>query len=1161
MTVELTLAEHPIQAIEALAYDIREVRNEDVFAPQVIYLTDASLATWVQTWIAHHIGFAANLRFVPLREALLAHWNSKDGAPLAEPAVATIAASVLQNWRKQREATEFQDLARMLDLGLAEDRTAREAALAHQVAAWISQRFWDGCESEAPNGKALAPWLQKSLALFCDPRAACLSAHPPPNEPTTRLRVLASRALTQREWTLLEAIGAPSPHSISVFHAVSHPERWEHQSKLPNGTMAARLLEAERRFARPRSVKAITHFVGKDHPGQLSPTPALAFVQRALRAPSEPAGPPPTDIGNLFLPAWSPRREVEILRDILLQRFSNKSTNDRECQLEPRDVLILTPDLATYGPLIVNIFGGTPLLGSDAPADSSNENNSTAVKDGAQDSNKKVPPLKPGPAIPTVLAGLGLTQLNPVANVLLTVLTIAADRVTAPMVANLASMPVVQAAFSIPKGSESEVDAMLRESGAAWGFDEHDKRAVYGEPAEGISIHANSLSFGAQRLAISAFLHDEDDAGNAPNSVGGAVVTFPTGPVRAASIANTERSHLAGALDRLVGTLRHTSATLRGAPTQSAQAWNAALKTILQRFTQSGASTAFLKQLVEEAIDDTIGTDTQAGLSLEGVRRLLRSRFDLPITVKGDYGNAVRVQALGAGAVPIRPVVVLLGMQSGAWPRRPRRPEWWPPSLEPSEIDLQRKAFADILLGARHDVWLSYSARELSKGQKVPPSSLLQELEDLFLPTESQRKQWREPRGRQPWSERAPPTYSALVTAARNIGQTSAEGEGEKKPPTILPINQASEPNAKTIITAERLSQILLNPSKVFLYNRLGIYLSEAEEAVPEREPLEGNYLDAFKLRKQAYTRLTAGAAQTTAEQCAEYLAQAERGTGRLSIGHNPAFAAQTATSEAGKILANMDTVRGDASNREEDVVVSVNIAHNNQAVELSATIPRVVLREHQGNLRYLHVWPKFGSSSEGPRVNAWLGLLIARAAGIAVDAAYIADKKNKEWLILDDKQKDKTPDPKTLLSYLLDIADAAPLRPLPLFQKTSMALAEKLPADVATDGPALDRARANAEAAASESWFGDSSSYPPPERDDRWIAALHPGYDPSEDIRKSTHFKTPYVGLPTAIETTADIVSLARQLWEPILQSQKAATYHKGLTVDGHPLSNWTQK
>ena len=1167
VSVELILADHPIRAVEALATDLKVHRPEDPFTPQVVWLTDPSLEGWMKTWLAHHAGIAANLELAPLRSGVLAAWVDENGTPLAEPSAAELAAEVLGVWRSAADE-QLSELADMLDQGLPEDRAAREVALAMQVGDWLSARFWDGCVSDpsSPKPVGLQPWLAATLAAVDDARAVTLKTAPTAL-PATRVYVLASRSLSAREWSLLERMGDHDGVQFAVFHAVSDPDAWSAGSGFPTGSMAARMLGAESDAARPSNRVSVRIHRNSTWVDRRTATPALSHIHAALRQPHAPVNPasPLASAGSIFLPAWSPRREVEQLRDRLLQRFSKDLTFNEGTRLEPRDVLVLTADMATYGPLIATIFGARPTLADDGDAKAGDAKSGDAKAGGANSGEAKMGAKGPGrcPAIPTALAGLGLSQINPVAGALLTVLTIAADRLTAPLVAQLATTPVVQAAFSIPADAAAELDELLRETHAAWGFDAADKQAVYGPPRAGISLHPNSMAFAAQRLALSAFMHDESQSGTA-------MVRLPEGALRPLSLASRDRTQLAGAVDRLVGTLRSTCDDLRQNFDATAAGWNAELKAIVRRFSRTGATTAFLTDMVETAIDETISARDDVRLTLEGVRRLLRSRFDLPVSAKGDYGSVVRVQALRAGPVPYRPLVVFLGMSSGAWPRRPRRPEWWLPSLGPSPLALQRKAFADALLSAGHSVWLSYCARELSKGQEQPPSALVQELEDLFGPDEATRKTWRSPLGRQAWSRQAAPSFDRAVQDARVVVERrdapatgTLANAGDTAPADTAPVLPAlGGPDDGSVQHLKTFSLVsnLLNPSQTFLYRRMGVYLSEAKEAVSEREPLESDGLSKYQIRTQAFEWLQDQGADlknpADLKRCVEALVAAQQGTGALSLGSTPELDTEDCVREAADILATLQSLKGRLV---RNVAYSVELLHAGTRLKLSTSVPwvRELPAETGTGTRLLHVWPHMGSSLHRPRLQAWLGFWIARALGKPLDGAYIVSKKEIEWLIpIQGDSADSPLQPKAVLAELLTLYDAALRRPMHLFKNSSMELVNKLCAPKRPSDE--EKLRAAVKRAVADKWFDSKYNWDPDECD-RWIAALHPGLRPDSAAERSANLLTALDDLPAPLADAADVVSTSRQLWERLLWSRKPAKGHKKLLVDGCRLSHWT--
>lgn len=94
------------------------------------------------------------------------------------------------------------------------------------------------------------------------------------------------------------------------------------------------------------------------------PACALHRLQAALAADEAPAAPSPcpdSDRSVRVLDCHSPLRELEVLRDEILDAFE---TIDG---LRPGDVGVLVPDLATYAPLVDAVFGAEDVGGARVP--------------------------------------------------------------------------------------------------------------------------------------------------------------------------------------------------------------------------------------------------------------------------------------------------------------------------------------------------------------------------------------------------------------------------------------------------------------------------------------------------------------------------------------------------------------------------------------------------------------------------------------------------------------------------------------------------------------------------------------------------------------------------------------------------------------------------
>ena len=140
-----------------------------------------------------------------------------------------------------------------------------------------------------------------------------------------------------------------------------------------------------------------------------------------------------------------PARQIDVLREVLLGLLADDPT------LEPRDILVMCPDIETYAPLIVAGFG----LGDVVPGG------------------------HPAHRLRVRLADRALTQTNPLLGVAAQLLALAGGRATASEVLNLASAEPVRARFGFTDDDLDTITSWVRESGVRWGFDQQH-RAPYG---------------------------------------------------------------------------------------------------------------------------------------------------------------------------------------------------------------------------------------------------------------------------------------------------------------------------------------------------------------------------------------------------------------------------------------------------------------------------------------------------------------------------------------------------------------------------------------------------------------------------------------------------------------------------------------------------------
>ncbi len=132
-----------------------------------------------------------------------------------------------------------------------------------------------------------------------------------------------------------------------------------------------------------------------------------------------------------------PARQIDVLREVLLGLLADDPT------LEPRDILVMCPDIETYAPLISARFG----LG------------------------ESVPGAHPAHQLRVRLADRALVQTNPLLTVAGQILSLASGRATASEVLNLAESSPVRMRFGFTDDDLDAITAWVREANIRWGFD------------------------------------------------------------------------------------------------------------------------------------------------------------------------------------------------------------------------------------------------------------------------------------------------------------------------------------------------------------------------------------------------------------------------------------------------------------------------------------------------------------------------------------------------------------------------------------------------------------------------------------------------------------------------------------------------------------------
>ena len=401
------------------------------------------------------------------------------------------------------------------------------------------------------------------------------------------------------------------------------------------------------------------------------------------------------DTSLAFHIAHSPQREIEILHDQLLALFATKG-KDAGKRLQPRDIIVMVPDIDTYAPHIRAVFGK---FGSDATQ-----------------------------YIPFSLADQKERGRNPVLIALDLLLHLPESRFAVSDLLDLLEVSAVRERFNIAESDLATLHAWIEGAGIRWGLDA-EQRATLDLP---VGLEQNSWQFGLDRMLLGYSV----GSGASWNGI------EPYEEIGGLGAA------LVGPLARLLVVLREFWHELGGLATPVV--WKERLRRLLAAFFQSTCErdTLTLKQLAKN-LEDWEERCRQAGFGF-----CLENEIELPIAVVREAwlagtdeielsqrflaGRVNFCTLLPMRAIPFE-VVCLMGMNDGDYPRRHlpfsfdlmssggHRPG------DRSRREDDRYLFLEALLSARRKFYLSWVGRSVQDNSERPPSVLIEQLRDAIV--------------------------------------------------------------------------------------------------------------------------------------------------------------------------------------------------------------------------------------------------------------------------------------------------------------------------------------------------------------------------------------------------------------------------------------------
>lgn len=738
----------------------------DPFAPDVVAVPTRGVERWLAQRLSHHLGaadgeagIAANIRFDPPARVLddavhaaLGTSRTHDDDPwsperLTWHVLSTIDACAHEPW--------CSPLGRHLGADDDDARRGRRVQTASHLArlfrAYGSQRpalldLWargvdeDGAGAPLPGDLAWQAELwrrvrdaigEPSPAELLPEAMRALDARPEVVDLPERLSVFGLTRLPEHHLQVLAALARhrevhlwlphPSPALWDrVASAGAHPDR-RRAAREP--VAAHPLLASMARDATELQVRLGAAGPGDDrhHPAPEPPATLLGTLQRRLRdddVASPPVAIAPHDRSVQVHACHGRSRQVEVLREALLGLFAEHP------DLEPRDVVVLCPDVEAFAPLLTATFGALP----EGPGHD----------------------VHPGRTLRVRLADRSLRQTNPVLAMLSRLLELPDGRVTASDVIDLAASPPVRRRFRLDDDELARLRTWAVTSGVRWGEDrERRERFGLGQVGQG------TWETGLDRLLLGVAMAEEDhrflgaalpldDVDSTDVDLAGRVAELVDRLTRVLDLLDGphELGGWLGALDHAIDLL---------ADAAPADAW---------QLTEARRTLADVREHAEAVgspgdVDTTApaigdvgaaagvpgrgpaGVHLRTALRLADVRALLARRLEGRPTRAGFRTGALTVCALEPmRAVPHR-VVCLLGMDDGAFPRGARTDGddvllRTPLIGERDRRSEDRQLFLDAVTSADEHLVVLYSGAHERTGAELPPAVPVGELLDAL---------------------------------------------------------------------------------------------------------------------------------------------------------------------------------------------------------------------------------------------------------------------------------------------------------------------------------------------------------------------------------------------------------------------------------------------
>ena len=374
-----------------------------------------------------------------------------------------------------------------------------------------------------------------------------------------------------------------------------------------------------------------------------------------------------SDNSLLFLKSPGKYRQVELIRDHILQLLSKDKT------LQPRDILIMTPQVDSYSPIFASVFNNIDKNTTQLP---------WVITDRSQEEK------------------IGLIHF------VLKLLEISANRLTASIFEILLTNPALQKQQNLSTEEANNIIRNLQSAGFTWGLDSSER---FGE-------EAHSLCWCLERLLLGLVLPDDQ-----VNETG-SICPFSE------NISNTEFIKSWGLVSKLCNYIDEVKRK------RSCREWVNLLTSIVKDFFGDAGDWAWEAQQLLTIVNKWGAATKTCDIEIDClvVKDIITKALS---SINGKFGHRtgkITISALEPMRTIPHQIIIIMGLESKTFPRIDNRKgfnllETNRELGDPNQYDKDRYSLLEALISSRKNLLFAWNSKDEKTGEDLEPPSPIQQ--------------------------------------------------------------------------------------------------------------------------------------------------------------------------------------------------------------------------------------------------------------------------------------------------------------------------------------------------------------------------------------------------------------------------------------------------